>query len=169
MIKYEHAKFIIERFDHYYDAVNNKGSFYIGLNTFIFSGICVGYLSMHDKVTIGFLFWLLFIGLVLCNALSIYFTVMALMPFLKGNHHRNELPSLVYFGGIARHELSHFKEKFQKANDESMLDDLIEQAYCLATGLDTKYKRLKIAGWFVVAQFIVMLPLLLFIIKNLKS
>lgn len=166
--KYEHAKFIIERFDHYYDGVNNKGTFYIGLNTFIFGGICVGYLSLHDKVDANFVFWALFDGLIICNALSIFFTVLAIMPFLKDNQHKEELPSLVYFGGIAKHELAHYKEKFLNANTNGMLDDLVQQVYCLATGLDSKYKKLKKASHFVVAQFILMLPLLYLIIKNLK-
>jgi hypothetical protein len=167
--KYEHAKFIIERFDHYYDGVNNKGTFYIGLNTFIFGGICVGYLSLHDKVTTDFFLWLIFAALVICNALSIFFTLIALMPFLKDNHNNQELPSMVYFGGIARHEVPYFKEKFNNADDTSMLDDLVQQAHCLAKGLDGKYKKLKRAGRFVVVQFLIMLPLLLFIIKNLKA
>ena len=51
-IKYEHAKFVIERFDHYYDTVNSKGSFYIGLNTFILGGLCAGYISIADKMVL---------------------------------------------------------------------------------------------------------------------
>jgi hypothetical protein len=168
MEKYEHAKFIVERFDHYYDGVNNKGSFYIGLNTFIFGGICVGYLNLHDKTNANFWIWIFFVGLVICNGLSIFFTIRALMPFLKDTHRKTESPSLIYFGGIARHELPYFKEKFNAANADSLLDDLIQQAHCLAIGLDSKYKNLKRASHFVVAQFIVMLPLLFLIIKNLK-
>lgn len=168
MSKYEHAKFIIERFDHYYDGVNNKGTFYIGLNTFIFGGICVGYLSLHDKLMSNLFIWIPFSVLVICNALSTFFTIMALMPFLKGNHQKLELPSLVYFGGIAKHQLSYFKEKFEKADEKALLDDLVQQAYCLAKGLDGKYKKLRLAGCCVVAQFLTMLPLLYFIIQNLK-
>lgn len=168
MEKYEHAKFIVERFDHYYDGVNNKGSFYIGLNTFIFGGVCVGYLSLHDKVDANIWLWILFGALIIFNTLSILFTVKALMPFLKDNHQRSDVPSMIYFGGIARHELSYFKEKFQNSTSDSMLDDLIQQAHCLAHGLDRKYKNLKKASQFVVAQFIAMLPLLFLIIKNLK-
>jgi hypothetical protein len=94
---------------------------------------------------------------------------MALMPFLKDNHQRSDSPSLIYFGGIARHELPYFKEKFHSSDEASMLNDLIQQAHCLANGLDSKYKNLKRASRFVIAQFIAMLPLLFFIIKNLKS
>jgi hypothetical protein len=168
MEKYDHAKFIVERFDHYYDGVNNKGSFYIGLNTFIFGGICVGYLSLHDKVDANIWLWMLFGALIIFNILSILFTVKALMPFLKDNNERGDVPSMIYFGGIARHEVSYFKEKFQNSTTDSMLEDLVEQAHCLAKGLMIKYKNLRKASQFVVAQFIVMLPLLFLIIKNLK-
>lgn len=168
MEKYEHTKFIVERFDHYYDAANNKGSFYIGLNTFIFGGICVGYLSLHDKINSNGWIWVLFVLLVLCNVLSTFFTIWALMPFLKDNHYEIESPSLIYFGGIAKHELSYFKEKFNQSTSDSMLDDIVQQAHCLAKGLSKKYKKLKQASHFVVVQFIVMLPLLFLITKNLK-
>jgi len=167
--KYEHGKFIIERFDHYYDSVNNKGAFYIGLNTFIFSGICVGYTTLFGKVNAQPGIWILMIGLLACCLLSTLFTIRAIMPFLKDNQHRNPQPSLLYFGGIARHELPHFKEKFQSLGGSEMLDDLVQQAHCLAMGLDQKYKNLKRASHFVVAQFLIMVPLLLFVAKNLKQ
>jgi hypothetical protein len=166
--KYEHSKFLISRFDHYYDGVNNKGAFYIGLNTFVFGGICVGFLSLHDKVNTDFALWTLLLGLVVCNGLSIFFTVLAIMPFLTDNHDKMALPSLIYFGGIRKHEFGYFKEKFQKADAATLFEDLMQQIYCLATGLDKKHKKIKRASHFVVAQFILMLPLFYFILKNLK-
>lgn len=169
MSKYEHAKFIIERFDHYYDGVNNKGAFYIGLNTFILGGVCAGYLSLHSQVEANTGLWVLFAGLVLSNVLSIFHTILALMPFLKDNHTNEERASLIYFGSIGKHQLSYFREKFHEADESSVLDDLVEQSHCLATGLRKKYSSLKRAGWFVLCQFIIMLPLLFFIVKNLKS
>src|SRR5690242_15949480 len=78
--KYDHAKLIIGRFDHYYDGVNNKSAFYIALNTFIFGGICVGYLSLYNKVNTDLVLWIFFGALVISNALSILFTVMAIKP-----------------------------------------------------------------------------------------
>ncbi len=169
MFKYEHAKFLIERFDHYFDAVNNKGAFYIGLNTFIFGGICIGYLSLHSQVETNIIFWGLFTGFVVSNLLSVFYTIMALMPFLKDNHTNEQKSSLIYFGSIGKHQLSYFKEKYHEATETSVLEDLIEQSHCLATGLRRKYHSLKRAGWFVFFQFIIMLPLLFFIVKNLKS
>lgn len=169
--KCEHAKFIISRFDHYYESINNKSTFYIALNTFIFGGICVGYLSLYNKIkqdatTPAFLISLLLLSF--CW-LSIYFTIIALKPFLKDKDQSKEIPSLIFFGGIARHELAYFEEKFNKLDDAAALSDLVQQVHCLAQGLDKKYKKLKWASLFLVAQFFVMLPLFFIIIKNLKS
>lgn len=166
--KQNHARFMIQRFDHYYDSVNNKGAFYIGLNTFIFGGLCVGYLNLCDKITPSYGFWALFCGIALFNALSIFLTVSAIMPFLTDNRNDNKTPSLIFFGGIAKHELSYFKEKFHNAETQTVLDDLVEQVHCLATGLSSKYKNLKNASHFIVAQFFLMFPLFYLIIKNLK-
>jgi hypothetical protein len=169
MSTYDHAKFLVERFDHYYDSVNNKGAFYIGLNTFIFGGICVGYITLHNDISINWLHWFLFALLLLANLLSLLFTVWAIMPFLTDNHNQPAAPSLIYFGGIAKHELPYFKEKFSSLTDPAMLDDLMQQVHCLARGLDSKYKKLKRASQFVIVQFIVMIPLLLLIVNNLKD
>ena len=168
MDKYEHAKFIIERFDHYYDASNNKGSFFIGLNTFIFGGICVGYVTLHDKVMADTMTWTLLCSLLISNIISMCFTVLATVPYLKGSHQTSSFPSLLYFGGIAKHEIQNFKEKFGALREESMLEDLLEQVHCLSIGLDSKYQKMKYASLFVVTQLICLLPLFILIVINLK-
>jgi len=167
MDKCDHLKFIIERFDHYYDAANSKGSFYIALNTFILGGICVGYLSLLGKVNMNWMGWLLAASLMAFCFASVYFTVMALIPFLKDNGEPNAHPSLLYFGGIARHELQHFREKIDRLDENAIKEDLTKQAHCLSQGLKKKYDKLKHAGWCIIAQFLILLPLLLFIFKNL--
>lgn len=168
MDRYEHVKFLIERFDHYYDSVNNKGSFYIALNTFIFGGICVGYLTLYEKVHADWSIWIPLGLLALCNLISLGLTVWATMPFLKDNGTNEQSPSLVFFGGISRHELTHFREKLLGANDDVILDDTIQQAHNLANGLSDKYRKLRWSSRFMVVQFILMAPLLLLIVKNLK-
>ena len=167
MSKCDYLKFIIERFDHYYDAANSKGSFYIGLNTFILGGICVGYLSLFGKVNMTVAGWFLASSLMLFCFLSIYFTVIALIPFLKDNGDPNASPSLLYFGGIARHQPQHFKEKIENLDENAIIADLTKQAHCLSLGLKRKYRNLKYAGWCIIAQFAILLPLLLIIFINL--
>ena len=83
MSKYDHAKFLIERFDHYYDSVNNKGAFYIALNTFIFGGLCVGYITLYKDIDVNAVIWVLLSILLTSNLISTVFTVLATMPFLN--------------------------------------------------------------------------------------
>ena len=96
MSKYDHAKFLIERFDHYYDSVNNKGAFYIALNTFIFGGLCVGYITLYKDIDVNAVIWVLLSILLTSNLISTVFTVLATMPFLKDNDEYKQKPSLKY-------------------------------------------------------------------------
>jgi len=168
MEKYEHAKFLIERFDHYYDNINNKGAFYIGLNMLILSGIVIGYTSFYDKVHPTLLIWvLLLLQFVFC-LVSIAFTIFAIKPYSKDNHANDDNPSLLYFGGIAKHECVHFKEKFIAQQRDDLLQDIVQQVHSLARGLTTKFTRLKFASLFLLLQFIVMIPLFILFIQNYK-
>lgn len=166
--KYEHAKFIIERFDHYYDTVNNKGAFYIGVNTFIFSGVCAGYITLHDKMKshIGDWEWFVLGLLLTCCIASTISTIMAIRPYSKDNHAHDGAASLMYFGGIAKHELNHFKEKFTALNDSAILNDAMQQMHSLAKGLNRKFYLLRWASYFLTAQYCIMPPILFFIFKN---
>lgn len=165
---YEHLKFIIERFDHYYDTVNSKGSFYIGVNTFIFGGVCAGYTSLYRAIQPNF--WTLFflIAILACCILSTLLTIAAISPHLKDNYIQDDNPSLMYFGGIARYELPYLKQKFSEQSTEDISHDAITQLHSLAKGLKSKFKKIKIASYLLQAQFCLLIPLFLIIIKNLK-
>lgn len=169
--KYEHAKFIIDRYDHYYEGVNSKGAFYIGLNTFILGGICVGFISLHTQVNTDNLFWGMGISLILfiSNFISTLFTILALKPFLKENCSDEQHKSLIYFGSIANQQLQIFKKRFDEADENSIQEDLVEQLHCLATGLKQKYFYLRISGQILLIQFLTIIPLLFLIAYNLKS
>lgn len=166
--KYEHLKFIIERFDNLYDAANNKSSFYIGLNTFIFGGVCVGYISLYKSLSTTGWIWALMILVFLCSLASIILTLMSSKPYLHDNHTNEDKPSLMFFGGIARHPLSYLKEKFNAQTSGQITEDALQQAHSLAMGLNIKYRRLKTAGHLLLAQFILLVPLFILIIHNLK-
>jgi hypothetical protein len=168
MEKYEHAKFLIERFDHYYDNINSKGAFYIGLNTFLLSGVVIGYTSFFGKINFSLLIWILiFLQIMFCLA-SIAFTIFAIKPYSKDNHANDESPSLLYFGGIAKHECTHFKQKFIAQEKEELLVDMLQQVHSLARGLKIKFTRLKLASLFILLQFTVMIPLFILFIQNYK-
>lgn len=170
-MKYEHAQFIIGRFDHYYDTVNNKGAFYIGINTFIFGGVCVGYISLYEKIgkNLSLFQWLLLAAvLVLCIASTIL-TIMAIKPYSKDNHANAYKPSLMYFGGIAKHELNYFNEKFNQQNSEDILNDTIQQMHSLSKGLTRKFRLLSWASYLLIIQYFLIVPAILFIFKNCNT
>lgn len=168
MEKKEHLKFIIDRFDKFYDAANNKGTFYIGLNTFILSGICVAYIALKGNIEMNNVILTLAAVMLSSCLVSIYFTIRALIPFLSDSKYSAN-PSLIYFGGVAKRTLPDYESKIQALSDADIVKDLVHQAHCLARGLKSKYAKLKFAGWALVFQFVLLIPILLLTFKNLKS
>ncbi|NNV53867.1 Pycsar system effector family protein [Limnovirga soli] len=168
-IKYEHTKFLIERFDHYFDSVNNKGAFYIGLNTFIFSGISIGYTSISNNIEKTCIFWLFLISIFSLCILSIIYTLRAITPFMKDNHANDDKVSLIYFGGIAKYELGRFMEKYEGETESSIILDMTRQAHSLAKGLATKFNFLRIAGFCLLSQFVLITIFFMYIIQNITQ
>jgi hypothetical protein len=164
--KYEHAKFIIERFDHLYDTINNKGSFYIGLNTFILGGICAGYVAVGDKIDKGVYFWILLGSIFLLCIVAILYTINAISPFLRDNQNNENTPSLIYFGGIARYNLNTFISKVETNSNEEILEDMRRQAHCLATGLISKFRKLRVVSFLLLLQLIIIAIIFIYLVKN---
>ncbi|REE07780.1 Pycsar system effector family protein [Winogradskyella pacifica] len=157
----DRLKYTIDRFDHYFDSVNNKSAVYIAINTFITGGIIallnqteiVCDMSTIGKVSIGVL---LFIGVFSLIVLSI-----ASIPFFS-----KKPDSLYYFGAISKMKRSEFNSTSKNYSDKDELQDLRSQVYILSNGLTTKFSRLKFAGVLLVVQFILLLPTLYFILIN---
>ena len=166
------AKFIIERFDKYNDSVNNKGALYLSVNTFILGGICVGYCSFYkDCHPDGQLFgWLLAaVALLLaCCLASILYTILAIDPYLKDNLVNDDKPSLLFFGGISKLTCNEFSGRFLKRTVEEAKEDSIRQAHSLAFGLNKKYRNLKIASRFLIAEYTLLIATLLLTYFNSK-
>ena len=164
----EHMKFLIGRFDHYYDSVNNKGSFYIGINTFILGGICVGFSNYCKNVQFGMCTYVVTIVLLITCFTSIFYTLSAMTPFLKISFGSNTDDSLISFGGIAKFEEVDFHSRFKDQTDNKIIEDYQNQIYTLSKGLNDKYKWLQQAGFFLTIEFITLIPLLSLLIYNLK-
>lgn len=164
----EHMKFLIGRFDHYYDSVNNKGSFYIGINTFILGGICVGFSNYCKSVQLGMSTCVVTIILLVTCFASIFYTLSAMAPFLKISFGSNTDDSLIFFGGIAKLEEVDFHSRFKNQTENEIIEDYQSQIYALSKGLNDKYKRLQKAGFFLTIEFIILIPLLSLLIFILK-
>lgn len=45
----EHSRFIIDRFDHYYESINTKGNLYLALNAILIGGLATSYPILDQK------------------------------------------------------------------------------------------------------------------------
>lgn len=163
----EQSRFLIDRFDHYNDTINNKGAFYLSINTFILGGLCLGYNSYSAAIKAsGVLYpWIILGGCILllfCLA-STLTTILAISPYLKDNHINDDKPSLIYFGGISRHTCNTFVDKFCRQGENAVLEDSARQAHSLAIGLANKFRWLTWANRFLLGEYI-FLTILIFII-----
>ena len=160
----ERLHFCIGRYDHYYDSINNKSSVFLGLSTFIVGGLVAGFFALPDFTDCTPWICILMTLLILLGIFIMIIVVLASTPFLgKGN------TSLLYFGSISCHSHDDFCQKSQTPGtgyDE--LADLRTQVHQLASGLSSKFYKLKIAGILFAVQFTLFIPLFLLIINNLK-
>lgn len=156
----DRLKYTINRFDHYFDSVNNKSAVYIAINTFITGGIIV-LLTQTD-----FVYNMSKIGkfgvatLLLMGVLSLIILSVASIPFFS-----KKPDSLYYFGSISKMKQSEFNKTSKNYTEKDGLQDLRTQTYILSKGLTKKFTWLKLAGIFLVIQFILLLIILLTIIN----
>ena len=161
--KYEHLKFLIERFDHYYDSVNNKGNAILVINTFSIGGIAAFYTALQDDVD-----WssgLKAYGIILCLlwAASLFFTSWALMPYRK-----SPSSSLIFFGGIASLTETAFLNRISAQQDAVLMEDMQRQVYHLAQGLSIKFKYLRWATYLLFASYVALVCASIVLFTNLK-
>jgi len=158
----ERLKFTMTRADHYYDSVNNKSAVYIAINTFITGGILVllaqttalKHISLIGKVSLTIC---LFTGII-----SLILLALTSIPFLSKN-----TESLYYFAAIGCEKKSSFATKSKKYTQKEDLADLRQQTYELSKGLVKKFKRLRIVGYLLALQFLLLIPTIIFLIQSI--
>jgi hypothetical protein len=169
--KIEQARYQINRFDHYNDSINNKGAFYLSINTFIFGGLCVGYGSYCEKIKQSGIYypWLIGIAAILlfCCLASILCTIVAITPYLKDNHVNDDQPSLIYFGGISRYACNDFLDKFSNQSETSMLTDCSRQTHSLAKGLTRKFRWFVLGNYFLLVEYVLLIILIFLLFQIL--
>ncbi|MEL1248386.1 Pycsar system effector family protein [Flavobacterium helocola] len=160
----ERLLFCIQRYDHYYDSVNNKSSVFLGLSTFIVGGLTTGYFVLPDLINCITWIYILIGILIVLGILIMIIVIQAAIPHLS-----NEKNSLHYFGSISKMSCENFCLKSKDTNsDEDELIDLRMQVHQLSSGLKSKFSFLRIAGILFLIQFILFIPLFILIINNLK-
>jgi len=160
----ERLRYCIERFDNYYDSVNNKSSVFLGLSTFIVGGLIASYFAITPYVNCGFWTHALMTVLIGLGVSIMIIVIKSTTPFLT-----KDTDSLHFFGAIASMDGPGFCAKSATpCTDEDELKDLRTQVHQLASGLTGKFKKLKIAGVLFTIQFYLFIPLFFLILCNLK-
>lgn len=159
----ERLIYCIGRFDHYYDSINNKGAVFLGIGTFVVGGLFALFPFLEQKVY--FTFWLKFLlfDTIILGLSGIIITILATTPFLV-----RKISSRYYFGSIADMALDEFLAASKAHSFIDELEDLRTQVHNLATGLQSKFRKLRIVAILYVIQFTLFLPLIITIILNFK-
>lgn len=151
--KIEVLKHSIDRYDHYFDSVNNKGNLFLTLNTFLLGGMITGYYSIKQDIQNRFdIMFFVWIALICCLT-SIFFTLWSIIPYL--NKQADSVNgSQLSFGNIANISFTSFKQIFDSTTETKLYEDYVQQAHLLAIGLQMKFSRLRTATYFLGGCFI---------------
>jgi len=160
----ERLKFSIERYDHYYDSVNNKCNVLVALAVFLTGGLIALYPFISDKVNCNLLVYLILATEILLGLGAILITQVATMPYLSSNSN-----SLHYFGSVGQLSTQQFENLSELMTDEQEMTDLRCQVSALAKGLIAKFTYLRAASIIIIIQFLLFIPLLIILLNNLKN
>lgn len=159
----ERLKFTIDRFDHYYESVNNKCNIVLGFSTFVIAGLIALYPTLNTYTNCDFWLNLLFGCLLAISFVVVFIIMTASIPHLTKKD-----GSLFYFLSIDKMGEATFLKKSQEQTKEGELEDLRKQTFLLACGLNKKFQKLRISLILVTIQFVLLVPFILLIISRLK-
>lgn len=157
----ERLKFCIARFDHYFDSINNKGTVFLGLETFMIGGLVAAYPFFLGSISCTLAVNILMFSMLMIGLVIMTIVILATTPFLS-----NDKNSLLYFGSICCLTKEEFEEKSLGLDEKGDLDDLRSQAHHLSKGLESKFQRLRTAGILFLLQFILFIPLIILLILS---
>ncbi|MBC7524773.1 MAG: hypothetical protein H7239_10075 [Flavobacterium sp.] len=151
--KTDMLKHSIDRYDHYYDSVNNKCSLYLTLTTFLFGGIITGYYTIKDDFfcsnSIIVLIW---ISLTAC-LVSIFFVIRGIIPYVS-KHKAGEKISVLNYSCVASISNKEFETAYEEMSKSKQMNDYLNQVHLLAKGLHKKFSYLRTASYFLIVVFI---------------
>lgn len=153
----------ISRIDHYFDSVNNKSAVYLVINTFLTGGLIVLMSQTESLKGIGLLEHFSLGLCMLFGLLSLVIIAYTSIPFFS-----TEPNSLYYFGNIGSKSNNIFLEESKNYTAKEDLKDLRCQVYLLSKGLTSKFKKLKVVGFLLLVQFLVLTPIIFHLIQNIK-
>lgn len=163
----EQFQFIINRYDHYYDSVNNKGQFYLGLNTLIMGALGAAFSMLNSNHSCTSALYILISLILIAGSASSFYTLRATLPYLKTGDGKPS--SLIFFGSVSALSQQEFLSRSATVTDEEVLKDLSVQTHQLASGLSLKFSRLKVAGVLIAIEFALLIPFLILFFTNIKN
>lgn len=163
--KIELLKFIIGRYDHYYDSVNNKANLYLALNTFLLGGLATVYYGLGQQAGISRPCFILMTIMLILNVWSITVALMATKPY-NNTVTDNKDGSLIYFGDVADYPANMHEKLFNDYNEDRQYKDLVTQTHLLAIGLKRKFKFMGTATYLLAGQILLTLIIFLLIINK---
>lgn len=163
--KINHLKFIIGRYDTYFISINNKGSFYLAVNAFLFSSIIGAFFSIPDRSNFSLGIYILFSIAMIFSCLSIAFTLLAIKPYLN-NKSDNADGSVIFFGDVAEYHVNKFVTMWSHLNETQFYSDMVHQQYLLSCGLLRKFRLLNYATWMIALQILMIVIISLIFISR---
>ncbi len=154
--KTEVLRHTMDRYDHYYDSVNNKGNLFFTLDTFLFGGIITGYYSIKDEICCDVLTHVLvWSALVFCSS-SILFVLRAITPYVNKPSLKFK-NSILNFSCVAAVSHDDFKTAYEQLDQQNAYEDYLRQVHLLAIGLQKKFKYLKRAAICLALVFLIII------------
>ena len=154
--------YTINRFDHYFESINNKTALYIAINTFLMGGVLTGYSSVSNYIKK----YINIFNNILSLQLTLGLVTLIILVYASIPYFTNKSESLFYFGSIGSKSKENFLIQSKKYESKDEIDDLRNQVYILSKGLNKKFTRLKISGHLLVLQFITLAPLIIIFLIN---
>lgn len=158
----------ISRFDTYINAINTKAAFLVTFNTFVLGTLLLGQKSILSGFTnVKLSCWaiLFFIVCLFSIVTAIWFSLMAVNPFLtSGNHDGDSYKTLLFFKPVSNMSLEEYTDRIQSVDGEQLLNDLTRQTHVLAKGATQKFHAIQKATY--VTAFGTILMLVLFAILH---
>lgn len=130
----ERLKYCIDRYDHYYDSINNKSAVFLAIGTFIVGGLSACYPSLKEHVVLNPWIQVLLILAIVFGFIGLLIVLIAATPYYtKPNS------SKFYFNSIASIDVNTFCDESKEYSSDDELSDLRIQVHGLALGLKKKY------------------------------
>lgn len=163
MNELDRLKYCIDRFDGYFEGVNNKNNLVLAINTFIVGGLIAIYSSLTKYVEVNSFFNSFYLLSICIGVFAMLLLILSSMPFLKSS-----TSSLISFCSISKLNKKDFFKKSKEMSEKGLVKDLRGQTHELAVALQKKFTIVMYANALTAVQFLIFITLIIFSIFNLK-